>query len=105
MFDKELEEAKEVARQKVLVASSLERLLSNSDFKSLITDGLFKEEAARLVEHSFNINLRDNWGLIQQEIQSISYLHNYLKKVAYEGKAAKEALAESVFDNQYYGEE
>ena len=86
-----IEEAKAVIEKKRL----LEKLMSNREFKKVILDGYFKEEAIRLVGVSADPNpqLVQSRDQIQLEIQGISLLRNYLRTIMQFGEIAEREVA------------
>lgn len=86
-----MEEAKAVIARK----SAVLKLESNREFKKLILEGYFKEEASRLALLSADPRIRpeDQADAILQ-IQSISKLHQYLHGIIMQGTIAEQALAE-----------
>lgn len=77
-------------------AEAVVRLTKNADFKNLILEGYFKEEAAKLVMllGDYTQQDPDNQALLMNEIRAISGLSNYMRGVTMLGRQAKKALVE-----------
>jgi len=91
------EQAKELVKQ----AESLEKLFGNKDFKKIILDGYFKEEASRLVLLRADFAVQDSdktVKAIDNKIIGIGELRQYFNTVMGRGNQAKQAL----IDNEEY---
>lgn len=65
------------------------KLASNREFRKLILEGYFKEEAARLVEVSALPHFEDKRDEIFGEIKGISYFQQYLRNIVRAGEVAE----------------
>ena len=82
-YIKELEANIESAKEFIELGSALERLFSNRDFKRVVLNGYFKDEAVRLVHlkgalESQNSDVQKD---IIGKIDAISNFSNYLKSI------------------------
>jgi len=87
-----IEEAKEV----IALRDALVRIMANKDFNTVIKEGYFTTEAARLVMCKGEPNLDDN---VQREIdiliKGISGTSHYFRKIMRDGAEMDVALGES----------
>ena len=85
-----------VAQEKVNKLNSLEKLLKNRDFKNLVLEGYFKEEAIRLVMAKSNpaLSADTEQDKIITSINSIGEFSRYLSNTEQFGRMAKAALKE-----------
>ena len=82
------------AKHYIDIKKSVERLFKNRDFKKVILEYYFKEEAARLVmAKSSNLN-EEQKKLIDCMIYGIGALSNFFDSVHQRGMQAEEALRE-----------
>ena len=76
------------------VKDSMVKLQKNRDFKKVITEYYFKEEAARLVmAKSSNLNVEQQL-LVDKMIYGVGSLAKFLDSVISRGTQAEQALAE-----------
>ena len=82
------------ARKTLDQAKSLERLRSNRDFKALILDGYFREEAIRLVHLRSDPAYQSPTAqaLILLDIDAVANLVSYFRTVEALGETARKAL-------------
>lgn len=75
-------------------SDALERLLKNADFKKIISEGYFKDEAIRLVD----LKADPAWQKPEQQafviiqIDAIGVLKGYLRTIEHTGSMAKKVL-------------
>ena len=84
----------ENAKEQVALGNSVTRLMKNKDFKRVILDGLFKNEAVRLVLLKGDPSMQsdqDQKGLLQQ-MDAIGSLRQYLYATEVLGKRAEGAI-------------
>lgn len=86
-----VEELKKLVDRKTL----LQKLESNREFRKIILDGYFKDEAARLVAISADPAHEKSWDSIRKEIEAISCLRQYLRNIHTIGGVAERELAEN----------
>lgn len=79
----------------VKLGKSLDRLTNNRDFKSLIKDGYFRDEAVRLVHAKANPNTQapEIQQDIIKQIDAIGNLAAYFRTVGQQAELAKQAIA------------
>lgn len=88
----EVELSIEQAQEKIKLRDMAMKLASNREFKKLIIDGYFKDEAARLAGVSGDpntLNVRDE---IFDQMKSISYFRQFMQKYVREGDMAEQEL-------------
>jgi len=90
----ELETTIEDLREIVARKNAAIKLESNRDYKKLILDGLFKEEAARLVSLSAEPSMFREADLIMESIRAISHFQQYMRAIIQMGTVAENNLAE-----------
>lgn len=92
----EVEMQIDVAKQHITRGKALERLLKNKDFKLLIQDGFFKEEAIRLVELKGSPAMQnpENQANILRAMDAIGVLQGYLRQIEGFGEMAAAAMDE-----------
>lgn len=93
---KEIEVSMEQAKAAVAMRDSLNKLFSNKDFKKVIMEGYFKEEAVRLVltkAHS-NHQDKDSQEQLSKDIDAIGRLNEYFRHIFLQGQMAESAIAE-----------
>lgn len=83
------------ARKIVEFAEALERLQNNRDFKQVIKDGYFKEEAVRLVHAKANPGLQsaDSQRAILTQMDAIGSLAQYFDTVYHKASLASKAIS------------
>lgn len=84
------------AQAAVEAMNSLDRLGSNPDFKKLIHEGYFKEEASRLVllKADQNVQSDEHQKQIEKSIDAIGYFRQYLGTIIQMGKMADSAMSD-----------
>jgi len=84
----------EEARKLISLGDSLERLRSNRDFKKLINDGYFDQEAIRLVHLKSDPNMQsaDSQKAIISQMDSIGSFKQFLQTVAFKSNMAAKAI-------------
>lgn len=90
----ELETTIEELREIVARKHAAIKLESNREYKKLILDGLFKEEAARLVSLSAEPSMIREAELIMESIRAISHFQQYMRAIIQMGTVAENNLAE-----------
>jgi hypothetical protein len=98
MSNKTVQAIEENIRQaKVIVGvgESLERLRENRDFKTVILDGYFKDEAVRLVHLKASPNMQspDMQKSIVAQMDAIGSLSQYFTAVFQQASIASKAIA------------
>lgn len=85
------------------MAESLERLYSNRDFKRLVLDGYFKDEAVRLVQLKATPSMQNpqSQASIIQQIDAIGSFQQFLTIVGQQGNLAERFL-DSVEDTRSF---
>lgn len=91
----ELEISIEDAREKVKLKDMALKLASNREFKKLILEGYFKEEAARLVAISADFSMKDYRDEITMNIQAISCFKQFMQNIVRTGEMAESELEQS----------
>ncbi len=83
----------ERANANISKAEALKRLMDSKDFKSIILDGYFKEEASRcvLLKADSNMSAQDQLDLDKQII-AIGELHSHFNVILRLGAMAREAV-------------
>lgn len=89
-IDAEIRESRAV----VEVAESLDRLMLNRDFKTLIVKGFCEKEAIRLVQLRADPNMQtsEKQESIMKEIDAIAYLQSYFRTVQHKASLARGAI-------------
>lgn len=92
----EIEISMDSAKRSIEVWQSLNRLLDNKDFKVVITDGYFKDEAVRLVGLKADPNMQtaDMQKDVENSIRSISELRMYFRKLEMLAKQCEMSIAD-----------
>lgn len=82
------------ARKIVDFGHALERLQNNADFKKVVKEGYFKDEAIRLVHAKSNPNLQsaDSQRFIIQQMDAIGSLTQYFDMVFHKASLAAKAI-------------
>lgn len=82
------------AKELVALGRSLERLMTNRDFKKVFLEGYLKEEAVRLVHLKADANFQDaeNQKSILQQIDAIGSVTHYLTALRHQGMLAEKAI-------------
>jgi len=89
-IDLNIQEAKKV----VEVGDSLERLRNNRDFKKVIQEGYFRDEAVRLVHLKSDPNFQtpERQQSILLQIDAIGSLDQYFRTLIHTAELAKKAV-------------
>lgn len=84
------------AKKTVATAKSVERLRKNRDFKQVVLDGFFQDEAVRLVTLKADPNLQsaENQESIIKQMDAIGAFQQYLNTCLALGNMAEKALEE-----------
>ena len=82
------------AKEVVAMASALERLQANRDFKLVVTDGYFQKEAIRLVHLKADDKMQEpkRQDAIIAQIDAIGRLHAYFTTVYQLASMAEKAI-------------
>lgn len=80
-------------KAQVAVGAALERLSSNKDFKQIIGQGYFKDEAVRLVSLTASAGINEQ-ALIRQ-MAGIANLEDYLRQIRKTAEIAAKSLPDS----------
>jgi len=91
---KQIELTIQDARGKVALRDMALKLANNRDFKKLIMDEYFINEAARLVEIVGDSRLSDERDDIVDAMKGISNLRQFLRHKIMEGDVAEESIQE-----------
>lgn len=93
----ELEITMEQATVKVDTANSLDKLYKNREFKKLVVEGYFREEAIRLVHMKSNPRFAkpEDQAMISSMIDGIGHFATYLRTITQHGQMAKDTILES----------
>lgn len=88
----------EELRAAVKIGEALDRLHKNRDFKSLITNGLFKEEAARVVrlKGADEFQSEDRQADLDKMITSIGFLQAYFRRIYRQADLADRTIAQNL---------
>lgn len=86
-----LDQAKKTVERK----KAMDRLIENKDWKALMDQDYFKEEASRLVLLKADENMQDpeQQSAIEKAIIGIGALHAYLRTVQQLGRIAERSIA------------
>lgn len=87
-----LEFSMDEAKQFIAIKNSMVKLRKNTDFKKVIAEYYFKEEAARLVMAKSSNLTPDQQELIDKMIYGIGSLAKFLDSVETRGLQAEQAL-------------
>lgn len=86
-----------IKRNQTLVeqGNSLERLRSNKDFKKIILEGYFEQEAIRLVQLKADPSMQkpENQASILKQMDAIGSLAQYFQTVLHLASVAKKSVA------------
>ena len=93
-YIQELEANIESAKESIELGLSLERLFSNRDFKKVVLNGYFTEEAVRLVhlKGAPESQTSDAQKSIVDKIDAISSFSNFLKDIANKAELAEKTV-------------
>lgn len=104
-LDLEIEDAK----KSIALSDALERLQNNPDFKTVVQEAYFKEEASNVVLAKAVPHLRSDQHqkVFEQRIIGIGEFRQWLSEVVAQGNMARKALeeAEQMRDEIESGEE
>lgn len=83
------------ARKLVEVGEALERLKNNRDFKKVMIEGYFEQEAIRLVhlKSDQNVQSPDMQKSINSQIDAIGAVSQYFSTVLHKASIARKAIA------------
>ena len=89
-LDANIKEAKKIAD----LAASLDRLRSNRDFKKVILDGYFEDEAIRLVHLKSEPQMQspESQASIIQQLDAIGTLNQYFTVVYQKARLAQKSI-------------
>lgn len=73
----------------------LKKLLSNREFRAIVEEGYFKEEAARLVLMIGDPSAKHVRDEIQNALTGISYFNQYLRGIQQLGEVARNQIPEN----------
>lgn len=102
-IDKEIQRSKE----HVELATALERLRSNRDFKKIIVEGYLGQECVRLVllKADSNLQAADKQASIMKQIDGVGALHQYFQTVDIRASMAEKSIASDEQERQLMLEE
>lgn len=83
------------AKQMVSRKNMALKLASNREFKALVLEGYFNEEAARLASISADPLMAKDRGEIMLAIQGISLFRQYMQNIVRMGEVAERELLDS----------
>lgn len=84
------------AKDAIALKDAVVKLSNNREFRKIITEGYFKNEAARLT-HLFSdptILLNNQQEMVRNDLLGIGGLERYLRVLVQQGNAAQDALME-----------
>ena len=92
-IDIEIQEAKDA----LSMLEAVERLSKNRDFKRVIENGFFRDEASRvcLLKADAQMANERSQGLLNNRLTGIGELHQYLRGLTTLGVMAQKALADA----------
>lgn len=84
----------------VELAKSLDRLESNRDFRKIVTDGYFAQEAIRLVHLKADPAMQtpDKQASVLRQIDAIGILSDYLRTIRLQGETARKGVEDAETD-------
>ena len=90
----QVEESIRQSREILDLANSLARLKHNSDFRKVMVQGFFKDEAVRLVQEKQNPDKQspEEQKLLMTQIDSIGSLYQYFRKIETQAEIAGRSL-------------
>lgn len=93
----QLESAVKRANDTIAQHAALERLLENKDFKTIIADGYFRNEAIRLVQTKADPDMQtpERQASIIKDIDAIGSLVNYLRALDWQHQQAEKEKADA----------
>lgn len=82
------------AKEFVALGRSLERLMSNRDFKKIFREEYFEKEAVRLVhlKGDHNMQTPESQSSIEKQMDAISSVTMFLNKVQHQAYLAEKAI-------------
>jgi hypothetical protein len=91
----EIEQEIKESQQVVDLANSFDRLTSNRDFRKIILEGYFKDEAIRLVHLKADPAMQTavHQANIIKDIDAIGSLSGYFRTLVQKGNLAKKSIA------------
>lgn len=83
------------SKQIVELGNSLERLIHNQDFKKVIMDGYFKQEAIRLVHLKSDASMQkpETQSSINKQMDAIGSLNQYFQVISHQASLAVKAIS------------
>ena len=96
---KQLEDSIKRAQKFVDMGEALERLYMNKDFRKVVVEGYFEQEAIRLVHLKSDSNMQstDSQKSIIQQIDAVGSLKQFFNLLSYQAEMAGKTIA---FDEQ-----
>lgn len=93
----QIEKDIKVSTEVVDFGNALERLRSNRDFKRVVLEGYFKDEAVRLVHLSADPSMQspEKQESIKQQTLAIGHLVQYLNTVFFRARQAGKYIADA----------
>lgn len=87
------------AQKAIDLGDALERLKSNRDFKKIVSEGFFEQEAIRLVhlKSSPSMQSAESQKSIEQQMFSIGSLDQYFRMITVQAEMARKSIK---FDEQ-----
>ena len=84
------------AREIIKTKDDLEKLFKNAAFKKIISDGYFKDEAARIAQAITNPEMQDevDQRSLDEMFRAIGHFNNYLLNVIQRGRETEIQLKE-----------
>lgn len=91
---KEIENNIKEARKTVELGNALDRLFNNRDFKKIVLDGYFKDEAIRLVHLKGDpaVQSAESQAAIIRSMEGISELNNYFRNLRHQVMLAEKSI-------------
>lgn len=86
----------EDAKEKIRKRDALKKLIDLPQFKEIVDEGYFKEEAVRLVHLKADYNMQDpqQQEFVIKAIDAIGVFRGYLSRIFQQGNSAENALKE-----------
>lgn len=93
----QIEKDIKVSTEVVDFGNALERLRSNRDFKRVVLEGYFKDEAVRLVHLSADPSMQspEKQESIKQQMNAIGQLNQYFNTVFFRARQAGKYIADA----------
>lgn len=92
-----IEEAKKVVRQ----GEMLDKLMGNREFKKIVLEGYFQDEAVRCVQAYGDPNLGEYREEILKDISGIGSFQQYLHKVRMTAQMMRQQLSDLEEEREY----